>query len=62
MGESRDTYRLMVGKHEENKHLKDLGVDGRIILKLAFMNWIDLLQDRDMCQAIVNAVMNLRIL
>ena len=25
------------------------------------MDWIDLVQDRDMCRAVVNAVMNLRI-
>jgi len=46
-------------------HLKDPGVDGRIILRWNFrkwdgnMDWIDLAQDRDRWQALVNAVMNL---
>jgi hypothetical protein len=47
--------------------LKDPGVDGRIILKWIFerldggMDWINLAQDRDRWQALVNAVMNLRV-
>jgi hypothetical protein len=48
-------------------HLKDLGVDGRIILKWLFNKWdgeawTDLAQDRDTWRALVNAVVNLRIL
>jgi hypothetical protein len=46
----------------------DEGVDGRIILRLVFMNlivgsmdWIELAQDRDRWWALVNAVMNLRV-
>jgi hypothetical protein len=48
-------------------HLEDLGVDGRIILKLIFkkwdggMDWIDMAQDRDRWRALVSAVMNLRV-
>jgi hypothetical protein len=50
-------------------HLKDPGVDGRIILKWIFerldcggdMDWINLAQDRDRWRALVNAVMNLRV-
>jgi hypothetical protein len=45
--------------------MEDLGHDGRIILQwifqevgLAGMAWIALAQDRDRCQALVNAVMN----
>jgi hypothetical protein len=47
--------------------LGDPGVDGRIILKWIFkksnggMDWIELAQDRDRWQALVNAVMNLRV-
>jgi hypothetical protein len=44
------------------------GVDGRIILKWIFkkwdgggMDWIDMAQDRDRWQAVVSAVMNLRV-
>ena len=42
-----------MGRVEEKNNLKDLGVDGRKILKLAFkkwdgsMDWIDLTEDRD---------------
>jgi hypothetical protein len=45
--------------------LKNLGVDGRIILKLILekwdehMEWIDLVHDRDRWRTFVNAVMNL---
>jgi hypothetical protein len=46
--------------------LGDPGLDGRIILKWIFkmdggLNWIELAQDRDRWQALVNAVMNLRV-
>jgi hypothetical protein len=32
-GEKRNVYRVLIGKPDENNHLKDLCVDGRIILK-----------------------------
>jgi len=47
--------------------LEDLGVDGRIILKLTFkerdggIDRIDLAQDRDRRPSLVNAVMELRV-
>jgi hypothetical protein len=48
-------------------HLKDLEVDGRIILKWIFkkwdegMDWTELAQERNRWRALVNAVMNLRV-
>ena len=53
------------GNQTESDHLKDLGVDGRIILKWDVgwggMDWIYLAQDRDSWRALMNAVMNLRV-
>ena len=48
----------------EGDHLEDLGIDGRIILKLNFKNgmgkhnWIEMAQDRVRWRGVVNAVMN----
>jgi hypothetical protein len=48
-------------------HLKDLGVDGSIILQwisgsgMGGMDWIDLAQDRDRRRALLNAGMGLQI-
>jgi len=33
MGEIRNAYKILVGKHEERDHLEDPGVDGKIILE-----------------------------
>jgi hypothetical protein len=57
-----------VGRLRERDHLEDLGGDGRIILKWIFnkCGWghglVNLAQDRDRWRALVNAVMNLRVL
>ena len=55
-----------MGISEGRRHLEDLGVNGRIILKWFFrkgglggMNWTSLVQDRDRRWALVNARMNL---
>jgi hypothetical protein len=67
-GERRGAYRVILGKRERADHLKDTGVDGRIILKRIFekwvgraRTWVDQAQDRNRWQAFVNAVINLRV-
>jgi alpha-glucosidase (family GH31 glycosyl hydrolase) len=52
---------------KEKDHLKDQGVDGikmdrREIRWWGRVEWIHLAQDRDLWRAVVNAVMNLRVL
>jgi hypothetical protein len=65
MGESRDAYRVFVGKPEGSNHLEDPDVNGRVILTLIFrnweggMDWIDLAKNRDRWCALVHTVMNL---
>jgi hypothetical protein len=39
LGEKINPCRLLVGKPDGKKHLEDLGVDGRITLKLTFKKW-----------------------
>ncbi|PNF22964.1 hypothetical protein B7P43_G11390, partial [Cryptotermes secundus] len=68
MGETRNAYRILVGKPEGKRppgkprrrwvdnikmDLRDIGWDG--------MDWIDLAQDRDQWRALVNTVMNFRV-
>jgi hypothetical protein len=68
-GEKRNTYRILVGNPEGKRplgrprrrwvdnikmDLSDVGWDS--------MDWIDMAQDRDHWRAIVNTVMNLRVL
>ena len=58
---------LWCGNLRERDNLEGLGVDGRVMLKWiskkwdGSMDWIDLAEDRDRWQALVNAVMNLRV-
>jgi hypothetical protein len=33
MGEKRDAYKIVVGKHKGRNHSNDLGIDGKIILE-----------------------------
>jgi hypothetical protein len=68
IGETRNAYRILVGKpgakrplgrprrtwvDNINMALRDVGWDG--------MDWIDLAQDRDQWRALANTVTNLRI-
>jgi hypothetical protein len=68
MGETRNAYRVLVGKPEGKRplgtprrrwggnirmDLREIGWDG--------VGWIDLAQDRDQWRVLVNTVMNLRV-
>ena len=33
MGDTRGAYRFLLGRHEGQRHLENLGVGGRILLK-----------------------------
>jgi hypothetical protein len=69
MGEGRNVYRVLVGTHEGKRLLgrpKRRWEDG-IKMNLreivwGAVEWIQLAQDRDRWRALVNAVMNLRVL
>ena len=68
MGERRGVYRVLVGKHEGKRPLgrPRRGWEDNIKMDLqeagyGGMEWIELAQDRDWWQALVNAIMNLRI-
>jgi hypothetical protein len=54
------------GNLRKRDHWKDPGFDGRIILRWIVrkwgMDWIELAQDRDRWRALVNTVMNFRVL
>jgi hypothetical protein len=68
MGETRNAYRILLGKPERKRplgrprrrwvdnikmDLREIGWDG--------VDWSDLAQDRDQWRALVNTVMNLRV-
>jgi hypothetical protein len=61
-------YKILVENPKEKDHSKDQGVDGRtgsrwIIGRLAGgVEWIFLAEDRDRWRAVVNTVMDLRVL
>jgi hypothetical protein len=69
MGEGRKVYRVLVGKPEGKRPLgrprrrrrDDIKIDPRQI-GCGGVDWIHLAQDRDRWRAVVNAVMNLRVL
>jgi hypothetical protein len=67
-GETRNAYRILVGKSEgkrplgrpRRRWLDNIKIDLREI-GWDVMDWIYLAQDRDQWRAVVNAVMNLRV-
>jgi hypothetical protein len=69
MGEGRNSYRVLVGQPERKRPLEKLRrrwedgikVDRREI-GFEGVEWIHLAQDREPRRAVVNAVMNIRIL
>ena len=69
MGEKRGVYRVLVGKPEGKRPLgrprsrwEDNIKKGLQKMGFGVMDWIELAQDRDRWRALVNAVMNLRVL
>jgi hypothetical protein len=68
MGEERGAYRILVERPEGRRPLgrprhrweDNIKTDLREV-GWGDMNWIELAQDRDRWQALVNAVMNLRV-
>jgi hypothetical protein len=66
-GETRNAYRILVGKPEgkrpqgkpKRRWMDNIKMDLREI-EWDGMDWIDLAQDRDQWRALVNTVMNLR--
>jgi hypothetical protein len=69
MGETRNAYRILVGKsvgkiplgRPRRRWVDNIKIDRREI-GWDSMDWIDLAQDRDQWRALVNTVMNLRVL
>jgi len=67
MGERTGEYSVWWGNLREREDLKDIGINGRIMLKRIVqldgggMDWTDLAQDMERWQTLVMAVMNLRV-
>jgi hypothetical protein len=68
MGETRNAYRILVGKPEGKRPLKRLRRRWVNNIKMDLkeigwddMDWIKLAQDRDQWRALVNTAMNLRV-
>ena len=68
VNDRRGVCRVLVGKPDGKGPLEDLGIDGRVILKMDLeevgwgdMDLIALADDRDRWEALVNAIMTLRV-
>jgi hypothetical protein len=69
MGETRNAYRILVGKPEGKRPLgrprrrwmDNIKIDLRHI-EWDVVDWIDLVQDRDQWMALVNTTMKIRVL
>jgi len=65
MGESSGVYRVLVGNPEGKRLLgrprRRWEDNSKMDLRGGGMDWIDLAEDRDRWQALVNAVMKLRV-
>jgi hypothetical protein len=68
MGERRGVYRVLVGKPEGKRPLGRPRRRWKNNIKMGLqevgcggIDWMDLAQDKDWWQALVNAVMNLRV-
>jgi hypothetical protein len=69
MGEKRGVCRVLVGKPEGKRPLGRPRLRWKDNIKMNLqevgfrdMDWIEMTQDRDRCRALVNAIMNLRVL
>jgi hypothetical protein len=69
MGEGRNVYRVLVGKPEGKRRLERPRRRWEDVIKMDLseigwggVEWIHLAQDRDRWRAVVNAVMNIRVL
>jgi hypothetical protein len=68
MGEMKNTYKILVGKHEGERQLGrpkrrwEYNIRKNLMeIVLKAVDWIHLTEDRDQWRALVNTVMNIRV-